>query len=144
MSLQQNQTHESVGQTDVKMPSERSFGVVFTVVFLIVGLWPLLRNGEPRLWSLLAAGGLVIVTGIAPTLLRPANRLWFRFGLLLHRLVSPLILGLIFYGVFTPIGRLMRWRGQRPLDLEFDPSSESYWVDRRDDAPAPATMTRQF
>lgn len=128
----------------VAMPSDRSFGVVFTVVFAVVGLLPMLRGDGPWLWSLGASVVVLALTLVRPRLLRPANILWFRFGLLLHRLVSPVVLGIIFFLVFTPYALLMRLVGRRPLDLAFDHEADSYWETRAPDDDAPSRMRRQF
>jgi len=90
--------HESfVREEDVKSSSDRSFGIVFTVVFAIIGLWPLTGGNGVRLWSLGIAGLILAAALIHPVLLAPANRLWMKFGLLLHRITNPIIMGLVFF-----------------------------------------------
>jgi hypothetical protein len=81
---------------------------------------------------------------IMPKVLAPLNRVWFRLGLLLHKIMTPLIMGVLFYLTITPIGLLMRILGKRPLDLDFDDRAASYWVHRSSPAPAPDSMKRQF
>jgi hypothetical protein len=124
--------------------SNRSFGGVFTVVFAAVGLLPLIRGGEVRVWALVVAAVFFTAALLAPALLAPLNRLWFKFGLLLHRVVSPLVMGMLFYVVVTPTGLLMRLLGKRPLDLDFDSTVSSYWIVRQPSGPAPETMKNQF
>jgi hypothetical protein len=137
--------HESyTREDDIQGSSNRSFGGVFTVVFAAVGLLPLIRGGEVRVWALAIAGAFFITALLAPSLLTPLNRLWFKFGLLLHRVVSPLVMGMLFYVVVTPIGLLMRLFGKRPLDLEFNAAVHSYWVVRQPPGPAPDTIKNQF
>jgi predicted membrane metal-binding protein len=139
------QMHESLVREDViEGPSNRSFGGVFTVVFAAIGLLPLIRGGEVRVWALAVAGAFFITALLMPVLLAPLNRLWFKFGMLLHRVVSPLVMGMLFYVVVTPTGFLMRLFGKRPLDLDFDPSASSYWTLRQPPGPAPDTMKNQF
>lgn len=145
MAVAQIQTHEDLSRNEeVKGSSDRSFGVVFTVVFTVVGLWPLARGGEPRTWALAVAAAFLLAALARPSLLAPLNRLWFRFGLLLHRVVSPIILGLMFYAVFMPMGFLMRLFGKRPLGLGLDRTASSYWITREPAGPASESMKRQF
>lgn len=138
-------SHENFARKeDVKSGSNRSFGLVFAALFVIVGLWPLI-NAEPvRIWFLVFAALLAVIAFTAPKLLGPLNRVWFLFGLLLHKIVSPIIMALLFFTTVTPIALIMRALGKRPLPLEFDPKSESYWIEREPPGPEPETMTRQF
>ncbi len=138
-------THERLSATeDIQGSSDRSFGIVMAVVFTIVGAWPLLSEGPPRWWALIAAALFYGVALLRPALLAPLNRLWFRFGLLLNRVTSPVIMGLLFYGVMTPYAYILRWLGKDLLRLRFDPSAESYWIERKPPGPAPETIKRQF
>ena len=137
--------HEDFGRDDgAKAGSERSFGVVFAVVFVIIGLWPLWDGGSMRLWALVMAGAFLAAGLFVPVILRPLNRLWFLFGIALHKVMSPLIMGLLFYLTVTPIALIMRMVGKDPLNRRFDPSAKSYWVERDPPGPAPETMRQQF
>ncbi len=138
-------THErlSVAQ-DIRVSSDRSFGIVMAVVFTIIGVWPLLSEGPPRWWALIVAALFCGLAFLRPALLAPLNRLWFRFGLLLNKITSPLIMGLLFYGVITPYAYILRWLGKDLLCLRFDPSAESYWIERKPPGPAPESIKRQF
>ena len=138
-------SHENFARKeDVKSGSNRSFGLVFAALFVIVGLWPLI-NAEPvRIWFLVFAALLAVIAFTAPKLLGPLNRVWFLFGLLLQKIVSPIIMALLFFTTVTPIALIMRALGKRPLPLEFDPKSESYWIEREPPGPERETMTRQF
>lgn len=139
------QLHEDLSRQDeVRGSSDRSFGIVFTGVFLIIGLWPLVGGGDLRVWSIGVAAIFLLAAFARPSVLNPLNRVWFRFGMLLHRVASPIVLGLLFFVVVTPIGLLMRLLGSRPLQLRFDPTADSYWFHRQPVGPAPETMTRQF
>ena len=114
--------HEDYGRAEeVKLGSERAFGVVFALVFAVVGLWPLMEGGAVGAWALGIGAVFILVALARPGLLRPLNRLWFRFGLLLNKVVNPLVMGLLFYFTVTPIGLLMRALGKDPLRLRFDP-----------------------
>lgn len=138
-------THEDYSRKDdVKAGSERAFGFVFAVVFALVAVWPLISGGAPRWWALVVGGVFVLVSLAAPGLLAPLNRLWFRFGQLLHKVVNPVIMGLLFFLTVTPIALLMRLTGKDPLRLRFDPQAESYWIERDPPGPEPETMRYQF
>ncbi|MEK7246313.1 MAG: SxtJ family membrane protein [Pseudomonadota bacterium] len=137
--------HETLARAgDVKAGSERAFGAVFAVVFLLVALWPLLDGASPRLWALALAALFLAAAVLAPALLAPLNRIWFRFGLLLHRIVSPLAMALLFYLTVTPTALVMRLAGKDPLRLKFDRAAKSYWIERAPPGPAPETMRNQF
>lgn len=129
---------------DVQIGSEKGFGIVFAVVFLIVALWPLPFGGTVRLWALAVAAALVGIAYLVPRLLRPFNLVWFRFGLLLHKIVNPVVMGLIFFGAVLPTGLLMRLFGKDPLRLGFDKDAASYWIDRDPPGPDPSSMRNQF
>ena len=131
-------------EEEVKVGSERSLGMVFAAVFAIVGLFPLWDGGAVRLWALIVAGVFLALALIAPALLGPLNRLWFRFGMLLNRIVSPLVIGLLFFLTVTPMALIMRVAGKDPLRLRFDKAAESYWIPRDPPGPDPQTMRNQF
>ena len=138
-------THEDFSRThDVKASSNRAFGLVFTVLFLLIGLWPLFHSQPLRGWSLIVAGVFLVVTLAAPALLGPLNKLWLRFGLLLNRIISPIVLGFMFYAVVTPMGALMRVFGKDPMRLRRDDRSESYWIKREPPGPKPDSLPHQF
>ena len=137
--------HEDLSRPDeVKRSSDRTFGLVFTIVFLIVGLWPLAGGGAVRLWALGTAAAFLATAFLRPKLLAPFNRLWTKFGLLLHSVAAPVVMGLLFYLTVTPIGLIMRLLGKDPLRLRFEPQADSYWIVRRPPGPAPDTMKNQF
>ena len=129
---------------DHGVSSDRSFGIVFATVFLIIGLWPLLYGQEPRVWSLAAAGLFGLVATFTPWILRPLNKLWMRFGELLQRIVTPIIMGLVFFVAVVPTGLIIRAVGKDSLRLKQEPEAESYWIERQPPGPEPKTMTRQF
>jgi len=135
--------HQSHGRK-VEMGSNRAFGLVFAAVFTVVALLPLKDGGEPVLWAGGVAGAFLLVALIYPRLLAPLNRVWFWFGLGLHRVVSPLVMGLMFFVVITPMALLMRLSGKDPLRLKRDPAAASYWISRDPPGPHPDTLRRQF
>lgn len=137
--------HEDFTRThDVKASSNRGFGWVFTGLFLVIGLWPLLFGGVLRWWSMIIAALFMLITLAAPALLTLPNRLWLRFGLLLNRLISPVVLAFLFYVVVTPIGALMRAVGKDNLRLRRKDAIESYWIKRDPPGPKPDSLHHQF
>jgi len=139
------ETHEDFSRSqEVKTSSNRAFGWVFVTVFLIIALWPLVSGGALRWWLLIVSAMVAVVTIAAPALLTVPNRLWQRFGLLLHRIVSPVVLAIMFYGVITPMGVLMRAFGKDPLRLRRNGSAQSYWIKRDPPGPKPESMSNQF
>jgi hypothetical protein len=128
----------------VQMGSERSFGIVFAVVFALIGLWPLKAGGDLRLWALGLAALFLAVALVAPKLLKPLNLVWFKVGLLLHKIMTPLIMGLLFFLTVTPVGMLMRATGKDPMRLKRDPAATSYWISRDPPGPRPDSMKNQF
>lgn len=129
---------------EVKGSSDRTFGLVFSTVFGIIALYPLLGSGMIRVWSLIVAGIFLLLALIVPSILAPANRLWMKFGELLHRMVSPLALGIVFYVAVLPTGLLLLLFGKDPLRLRLDPTAESYWIKREPPGPSPESLNNQF
>jgi predicted membrane metal-binding protein len=143
--MRPNDSHESYGHEDaVERPPDRQFGLVFTAVFAIIGAWPVLGGRPIRWWSLVLAAAFLTIALTAPHLLAPLNRVWLWIGLLMHRVVSPIVLGLLFFSTVTPIGLLLRALGKDPLRLRFDPEAPTYWIERRPPGPAGDSMSNQF
>ena len=130
----------------VRPGSDRSFGVVFVVVFVVIGLWPVVSGGSPRLWAFLVALAFLAPTLVAPRVLHPLNLLWFRFGMLLHAVVSPLVMGLIFVLAVVPIALLMRLFSKDVLDIGRRDGAprESYWILRAQRTIDADSMRNQF
>jgi hypothetical protein len=137
--------HEDYGRGGaVRTSSDRGFGVVFAVVFGVVGGWPLLGGGSLRPWALAVASGFLLMALVGPGLLAPLNRQWTALGLLLHKITNPLIMGLVFYLAVTPTALALRLLGKDPLNRRFDAEAESYWIERTPPGPEPDTMKQQF
>ena len=137
--------HEKLTRSEeVKGSSNRSFGMVFAVVFAIIGFWPLISSGSVRLWVLALALVFLSLALFAPKTLTPLNRLWLKFGLLLHKVVNPVVMAVMFFVVITPTALVVRFLGKRLLDKSFDPDAESYWIHREPPGPEPADMKNQF
>jgi hypothetical protein len=128
----------------IQSSSDRSFGFVFAAVFLIIGFYPLLHAAGIRIWAVAVSGVFLLLAALVPQILAPANRLWTKFGLLLHHVVSPIALGILFFLVVTPTGLLMRLFGKDPLRLRFDPAADSYWIKRDPPGPAADSLKNQF
>ena len=111
------------------MSSNRSFGIVFFVVFLLVALYPLFNNEDIRIWSLLVSSVFLIFGLKNSQILTPLNKLWFKFGLLIGKIVSPLIMGIIFFLVVTPTAFIMRMIGKDLLNLKFN-DKKTYWIEK--------------
>jgi Saxitoxin biosynthesis operon protein SxtJ len=138
-------THEALqSHRVVKSGSERSFGIVFCIVFLIIGGLPLVGGGSVRWWSIAIAVAFLVIALIRPRMLAPLNRLWLRFGLLLHHIVAPLIMGFLFVVVMLPTALLLRMFRKDLLRLAKNPQSMSYWIVREQPAPKPGSMSKQF
>jgi len=137
--------HEDLQRThEIRRGSDRMLGWVFAGAFLVLGCWPLLHGSPVRVWAFVLAGVFLLVASLRPALLAPLNRFWSWLGLLLHRVVSPVVLGGVFFLAVTPIGLLMRALRKDPLRLRFDRAVTSYWIERHPPGPAPDTMRNQF
>ena len=137
--------HEDLSREQVVAgSSDRSFGFVFAAVFIVIAVWPLLHGANPRWWALGVAIIFAVVAVTKPTLLSGLNRMWMKLGVLLSKVVSPIALGILFYGVLFPVGALMRFSGKDPLRLKRDANAASYWIERKPPGPPPDSMTNQF
>jgi len=112
---------------DIKISSNRSFGIVFFVVFLLISLFPLINSGEIRIWSLIISFIFLILGLLKSKILTPLNILWFKFGIFLGKIVTPIVMGVIFFFVVTPIGLIMRVLGKDLLNLKYN-LNKSYWI----------------
>ena len=116
---------------DVKIGSNRSFGIVFFVVFLLIGLYPLINADGTRFWSIIISLVFLILGLTNSKILNPLNKLWFKFGILLGKIISPLVMGIIFFLVVTPIGILMKLLNKDLLNLKFN-NKETYWIEKNE------------
>ncbi|HTO82088.1 MAG TPA: hypothetical protein VMQ73_07630 [Methylomirabilota bacterium] len=132
-------------EEDGKGPTERSFGLTLGILALLVAGLMLWRQRLVWALALGAVGALLVLLALAaPALLRPLNRLWTRFGLLLHAVVTPLVMALLFYLTVTPVGLLMRLLGKDLAHPKVDRAAATYWIARQPPGPPPETMRRQF
>ncbi len=114
---------------DIKISSNRNFGIVFFIVFLLIALYPLIYSEEIRIWSILTSLIFLILGLINSKILSPLNKLWFKFGILLGKIISPLVMGIIFFLVVTPIGILMKILKKDLLNLKYN-KNKSYWIEK--------------
>jgi hypothetical protein len=116
---------------DIKIGSNRSFGIVFFIVFLLIAIYPLINQGEIRVWSVLISLLFLILGIINSKILTPLNKAWFKFGIFLGKIISPIVMGIIFFLVVTPIAFLMRILKKDLLNLKYNKNS-SYWIEKTD------------
>ena len=125
---------------NIKISSNRSFGIVFFIVFILIAFYPLINQGEIRIWSVLISLLFLILGIINSKILTPLNKVWFKFGIFLGKIISPIVMGLIFFLVVTPIAFLMRILKKDLLNLKFS-KNNSYWIEKTDPK---STMKNQF
>jgi len=139
--------HESLTPEEtVKPPSEKSFGITFAVVFGLIAAWLYWRKHVP-IYSVLAAAAAIFFLAagyLTPQVLRPINLVWLKFGLLLHKIVNPIVMGILFFVVFTPMGFIMRLAGKDLLSLKRDGAAASYWSPRQASTEVETSMKNQF
>ena len=114
---------------DIKISSNKSFGKVFSILFLIIAIFPLLNNENIRIWSLIVSIIFLILGLLNSKILTPLNKIWFKFGILLGNFVSPIFMGIVFFAVITPISLIMKILGKDLLNLKRD-NKKTYWIER--------------
>ena len=115
---------------DIKISSNRSFGIVFFIVFLLIALYPLTYSQDIRIWSVIISIIFLVLGFFNSKILTPLNKLWFKFGIFLGKIISPIIMGIIFFLVVTPIGILMRLLGKDLINLKYN-NNKSYWIEKK-------------
>ncbi|MBI3557232.1 MAG: hypothetical protein HY074_13295 [Deltaproteobacteria bacterium] len=137
--------HETYDRNEeVPVTSDRVFGLVFTTLFLIVGALPLRHQLPPRWWAFVLAGAFLVASVAIPGALQTLNRGWTRFSLLLQKITNPVVMGILFYALITPMALVMKILGKDPLSLGLNSKIESYWIERKSAEPLSETMRRQF
>ena len=116
---------------EIKISSNRSFGIVFFIVFLLIATYPLLNDGHLRIWSLIISVIFLVLGLLNSKTLYPLNKIWFKFGIFLGKIISPLVMGLIFFTVVTPIGLFMRLLNKDLLSLKFN-KKKTYWIEKNE------------
>ena len=115
---------------DIKIGSNKSFGIVFFFVFLLISIYPLLNDENLRIWSLIISIIFLVLGFINSKLLTPLNKIWFKFGLLLGRIISPIIMGVIFFLLVTPISLILKLIGKDVLNLKRN-DKKTYWLEKK-------------
>ena len=128
-------------KSNIKISSNRNFGLVFFFIFLVVSIWPLTHNESPRIWSAIISLAFLILVLTRSILLTPLNRLWTKFGIILGSIIAPIVMGVVFFLVVTPIGLVMKIIGKDLLSIKYDKKKETCWVKR--DKPT-STMKQQY
>src|SRR5207245_2655995 len=117
---------------------------VFAGLFVVIACWPLFHGEAPRWWAFGVGAVLAVIAAVTPALLAGPNRWWLKLGIVLGKIVGPIALGILFYGVFAPLGFVMRLTGKVPLRTRPDPGADSYWLPRKPPGPPPDSLTNQF
>ena len=130
-----------MSEKNIITPSEKSFGVVFAIVFLIVALFPLTNSEDIRLWAIIISAIFLLLSFVAPKLLSLPNKLWFKFGLLLGSIIAPVVMALVYIATVIPTGLIMRLLGKDLLKQKLDKNAKSYWIKRSEPM---GTMKNQF
>ena len=128
-------------QKEIKIGSNKSFGIVFFVIFIIIALWPLLKDENIRVWSIIVSITFLTLGLLNSKILTPLNKLWMRLGILLGAIVSPIVMGVVYFGVITPIGLIMKLFGKDVLNLKIDKNKNTYWTLKK---KIPSKMKDQF
>ena len=128
-------------QKEIKISSNKSFGLVFFVIFIIIALWPLLNDGNIRIWSIIVSIIFLILGLLNSKIITPFNKLWMRLGALLGIIVSPIVMGVVYFGIITPIGLIMKLFGKDVLNLKLDKNKKTYWTLKK---KIPSKMKDQF
>ena len=138
--------HENLERDrQVEGSTDRSFGLVFAIMFVVIACWPLLHGEAPRWWALAIAVVLALIAVVRPAFLSAPNRWWLKLGIVVGNIVAPIALGVLVYFVFTPLGFVMRLTGKDLLRSRLDdPGTDSYWVPREPPGPPPDSLTNQF
>ena len=121
---------ENKSYTSIEKGNEKNFGFVFSIFFLIISLFPLLKGNDIRLWSLIISILFFLISLFKPQILKIPNKLWFNFGILLGKIVSPIVMGIIFFSTVTSIGLIMRLFKKDILKTKMDKKTKSYWIKR--------------
>jgi hypothetical protein len=131
-------------EVELSGPSDRSFGITFAVAFAVIGVLPSLRHGSVRWWALAVSSAFLAVSVVAPSVLHQPNRWWMKLAAVLNRVMSPVVMAVVFYLAVLPVALILRMLGKDPMRVRFDRAATSYWIPRDPPGPAPQSMSRQF
>ena len=138
-------SQESNNQVEPKMLSERSFGLIFGGIFAVIAFWPVVfSGGSPRQWALVIALVWVVVAVVLPIALRPLNILWMKFGFFMHRIINPILMGLVFFVAVFPTGIIRKILGKDSMRRKYEPEASSYWIPRTPESQNKEHFDNQF
>jgi len=132
---------ESTSYIPAEQSSPKSFGAVFSIVFLIIALYPLISSEGIRAWALIVSAVFLLLAYVAPNVLSLPNKLWFKFGILLGSIIAPIVMTLVYILTVLPTGLIMRLLGKDLLKQKLDKNAKSYWIERREPM---GSMKNQF
>ena len=146
MKTTSRQSHRDPGATETTPPggSDKAFGLVFSAVFMVIALYPLIHGSRPRSWALGLAALFLLAALTKPGVLSPLNKVWTQFGMVLHRVVSPVALFIAFCLAVVPTGLVLRVLGKSPLKLRLEPAATTYWIKREPPGRSDQQMRKQF
>lgn len=126
-----------------KQLSNRAFGLIFAAIFLVIALWPLINGASPRTWALIITALFALPSLLYPSVLTPLNAAWVKFGLFMHKIVNPILMGLIFFLTVLPTGLMLKLFGKDPMRRKLDVNATTYWQ-QRDDKVSKESFDNQF
>ena len=130
--------------TEQKVLDNRTFGLIFAAIFLIIALFPLLFGNGLRNWALIITGAFTVTALALPRALAPLNKLWAKFGMVMHKITNPILMGLVFFITVLPTGIILKLLGKDPMRRKRDESAESYWIERKPSAIKAEFFNQQF
>ena len=132
---------EVESHASIKQSSEKNFGLVFSIVFLIIALYPLINSQKVYVWALITSATFLLLAFVAPKTLTTLNKLWFKFGYLLGSITTPIVMALVYFITVLPVGLIMRLLGKDLLKQKLDKNAKSYWIERNEPM---GSMKNQF
>jgi len=132
---------EVESHASIKQSSEKNFGLVFSIVFLIIALYPLINSQEVYVWALITSATFLLLAFVAPKTLTTLNKLWFKFGYLLGSITTPIVMAFVYFITVLPVGLIMRLLGKDLLKQKLDKNAKSYWIERNEPM---GSMKNQF
>jgi len=129
-----------MNSTKIKISSNRRFGIVFGILFLLISLYPLLKNEDLRTWSIIVSVIFLLLGLFNSSILSPLNKVWFKFGILLGNFISPIVMGIVFFAVVTPTALIMKVLRKDLLNLKKN-NKKTYWIEK---PKIKSSMKQQF
>jgi len=121
-----------MSNTEPKMLSNRAFGLIFSAIFMVFSIYPVLFGNGLRLWTLIISLLFLSTAVLVPSILTPLNKFWVKFGMFMHSIINPILMGLVFFLTVLPTGIIIKCLGKDPMNRKFDNNSKSYWIERKE------------